>query len=202
MPAAGTSTDPTVNATLFIPEALAASGADPTLVDAAMAETDRLEATIDELMDLAEAPRTSEQVDLAHLAATRLDAWQSLARAEGRRVVFAGGPVAPVQARAAAIGQSLQVLLDNALRHGDGTITVSVDGVPGGVRLCVADEGPGFPARQGLPQPEQQRGRGLALARSLVEAEGGRLQIGQPRHGAIVCLMLPAASTGAGADSH
>jgi signal transduction histidine kinase len=36
-------------------------------------------------------------------------------------------------------------------------------------------------------------GRGLALARSLVEAEGGRLQIGQPLRGALVCLLLPGA---------
>ena len=175
-------------------EALAAAGADAELVDAAMGETDRLESTIDELLLLAEAPRTEELVDLAHLAATRLDAWQALARAEGRRVVFAGGPVTPVQARAAALGQCLQVLLDNALLHGDGTITVSVDDVPGGVRLCVADEGSGFPPRQGPPRPGSQGGRGLALARSLVEAEGGRLQIGQPGRGALVCLLLPVAA--------
>jgi signal transduction histidine kinase len=177
-------------------EALAAAGADTELVEAAMGETDRLEATIDELLVLAEAPRTHELVDLAHLAATRLDAWQALARAEGRRVVFAGGPVTPVQARAAALGQCLQVLLDNALLHGDGTITVSVDDVPGGVRLCVADEGDGFPPRQGPPRAGSQGGRGLALARSLVEAEGGRLQIGHPEHGALVCLLLPVAAAG------
>jgi signal transduction histidine kinase len=178
-------------------ESLEVSGADPELVAAAMAETDRLESTIDELLALAEAPRSEEFVDLARLASARLDAWQALARAEGRRVVFeGGGGVALVQARAAALGQCLQVLLDNALLHGDGTITVSVDAVPGGVRLCVADEGPGFPPRQGPPGASRSSGRGLPLARSLVEAEGGRLQIGSPQHGAIVCLLLPGASTG------
>ena len=176
-------------------EALEASGADQELTDAAMAETDRLEATIDELLALAEAPRTEETVDVSRLAATRLDAWEALARAQGRRVAFEGAPVAPVQVRAAALGQCLQVLLDNALLHGDGTITVSVDDIPGGVRLCVADEGPGFPPRQLPLGHAEQGGRGLALARSLVEAEGGRLQIGRPQHGAIVCLLLPAASS-------
>lgn len=179
-------------------EALGASGSDAELVAAAMAETDRLESTIDELLVLAEAPRTGETVNLGRLAAARLDAWQALARAEGRRVVFSGAPVALVQARAAALGQCLQVLLDNALVHGEGTITVSVDDVEGGVRLCVADEGPGFPPRQGAPDARRHGGRGLALARSLVEAEGGRLQIGRPQSGAIVCLLLPAASGGAG----
>ena len=168
-------------------EALAAAGADTELVTAAMGETDRLEATIDELLTLAEAPRSEEFVDLQRLASARLDAWQSLARAQGRNVVFEGGSGGLVQARAAALGQCLQVLLDNALVHGAGTITVSIDDVAGGVRLCVADEGPGFPPRT------QQRagGRGLALAKSLVEAEGGRLQIASPQHGAMVCLLLP-----------
>lgn len=175
-------------------EALEASGADPELIAAAMGETDRLEATIAELLTLAEAPRTDELVNLGRLAAARLDAWQALARADGRRVVFRGAAVPPVQARAAALGQCLQVLLDNALEHGAGTITVSVDAVEGGVRLCVADEGPGFPPRQGPPGAGRHGGRGLALARSLVEAEGGRLQIGQPVSGALVCLLLPAAS--------
>ena len=178
-------------------DALAASGADPELVEAAMAETDRLESTIDELLVLAQAPRTEEMVNLGRLAAARLDAWQALARADGRRVVFEGASVPPVQARAAALGQCLQVLLDNALAHGSGTITVSVAAVEGGVRLCVADEGPGFPPRQGPPDARRHGGRGLALARSLVEAEGGRLQIGRPQRGAIVCLLLPAASGGA-----
>ena len=175
-------------------EALAMSGADAELVAAAMAETDRLEATIDELLTLAQGPRSTELVDVARLAATRLDAWQALARAEGRKVVFEGAAVPPVNARAAALGQCLQVLLDNALLHGDGTITVSVDVAPGGVRLCVADEGPGFPPRHA--GPSRPGGRGLALARSLVEGEGGRLQIGDPRHGAIVCLLLPEAAAG------
>ena len=173
-------------------ESLEVSGADPELVAAAMAETDRLEATIDELLALAEAPRSEEFVDLARLASARLDAWQSLARAEGRRVVFEGPDgIALVQARAAALGQCLQVLLDNALEHGEGTITVTVGDVPGGLRLCVADEGPGFPPRHGAPDASRSSGRGLPLARSLVEAEGGRLQIGRPQHGAIVCLLLP-----------
>ena len=178
-------------------ESLQVSGADPELIAAAMAETDRLEATIDELLALAEAPRSEEFVDLSRLASARLDAWQSLARAEGRKVVFEGGDgVALVQARAAALGQCLQVLLDNALEHGEGTITVSVSGVPGGVRLCVADEGSGFPPRTGPPDASRSSGRGLPLARSLIEAEGGRLQIGQPQQGALVCLLMPGATSG------
>lgn len=182
-------------------EALAATGADAGLVDAALVETDRLEATIDELLTLAQPPAGEELVDLARLASARLDAWQALARAEGRQVVLDARPATPVRARAAAVGQSLQVLLDNALLHGDGTITVAVAEVPGpGVRLCVADDGPGFPEAD-VTSADGARGRGLPLARSLVEAEGGRLFVERPARGALVCLLFPAmsAATGNGA---
>ena len=177
-------------------EALEATGADAELVAAAMAETDRLETTIDELLTLADPHDDAELVDLGSLAAQRLEAWQSLARAAGRDVVLDAGPVAAVRARSAALGQCLQVLLDNALEHGAGRITVTVRHVHGpGARLCVTDEGPGFPPGD-LPQTSDReatrRGRGLVLARSLVEAEGGRLVIERPVQGAKVCLLMPA----------
>lgn len=199
-----------------------AAGA-PELVTAAMVEADRLEATIDELLALADAPGDTDRVDLGALVTERLDAWQALARAEQRRVVVQQGVAPPVRARAAAIGQSLQVLLDNALAHGQGTITVVIEGVErragqeqAGARLCVADEGPGLPpevaalvtgdtpgARRGRegdhgggsdgPADGRSDGRGLALARSLIEAEGGRLRVARRDSGAMVCLLLPAA---------
>lgn len=171
------------------------------LVAAAMAEADRLEATIDELLALAAAPAGTERIDLGEVVADRLDAWQALARAQNRRVVVQQGVAPPVRARQAAIGQCLQVLLDNALTHGKGTITVVVEGVGGaergqaGARLCVADEGPG-PPPEVLSDPgngpARGSGRGLVLARSLVEAEGGRLRFDRDGPGSMVCLLLPA----------
>lgn len=179
-------------------EAVATEADGPPLVAAAMAEADRLETTIEELLALAATPAAAEGLDLGELVAERLDAWQALARAQGRRVVVQAGVAPPVRARAAAIGQCLQVLLDNALEHGAGTITVVVEevaGVPGrdraGARLCVADEGPGFP-RDPASGQAHATGLGLSLARSLVEAEGGRLHVERSRPGAMVCLLLPA----------
>lgn len=187
-------------------EALEGAGADTALLAAAYGEADRLEATIRELLELAAAPRGDAELDLAALAAQRLDAWRSLARAQGRQVVLDARPAPKVRAREAALGQSLQVLLDNALEYGAGTITVSVGEVAGGVRLCVADEGPGIPPEReddlfradpaAPPRPGRDgrtahAGRGLPLARSLVEAEGGRIHLERARPGAVVCLLLP-----------
>lgn len=191
-------------------EALEATGADPALVAAATAEADRLEATIAELLALSDAPPADRLCDVVEVASARLDAWQSLARTAGREVVLETSPVPPVRARPGAIGQCLQVLLDNALEHGGGKITVSVQAVAAGgglgltgegpdtkwVRLCVADEGPGIPAdRQGgllSGRADAAVGRGLALARQLVEAEGGRLTVERTAPGAMLCLLVPA----------
>jgi signal transduction histidine kinase len=175
-------------------EALEATAADPDLAAAAITEADRLEATIDELAVLAEPAASEELVDLAGLAAERLDAWRALARAQGRQVVLDAAPVPLIHARPAALGQSLQVLLDNALEHGAGTIRVTVHPVAGGARLCVADEGPGIPSgAEASLLNGRAAGRGLPLARSLVEAEGGRLRLERARPHAMLCLVLPAA---------
>lgn len=196
------------------------------LVDDALMELDRLDATISELLTLASPGATERTFDAADLVAERLQAWAVIAESDGREVRFEP-PAAPplVRARPAAVGQALQVLLDNALGHGAGTITVSVAATyaddPRWVRICVADEGPGFDEAR-LPPPTRadrgDGGRGLPLARSLMAAEGGLLRVekptsvgsaerrGQPpadpsppaagRAGARVCLLVPAAPAG------
>ncbi|MBW3621183.1 MAG: HAMP domain-containing histidine kinase [Actinobacteria bacterium] len=168
-------------------------GADPDALAAALAEADRLEATVDELVALTGLDAPEREVDLGALVTGRVDAWRELAAADGRRVELDVAPTPPLRVRPAAVGQALQVLLDNALAHGAGTVTVQVRATGGdrgegpGVRICVLDEGSGAgpaaaPARAGAdrgggPLPVRG-GRGLVLARSLIEAEGGRLTIG------------------------
>jgi signal transduction histidine kinase len=160
-------------------------------LDAAEREIDRLEATIHELLTLADAGTQPGRVDLQALTLARLDAWRTIAEAAGRAVRVTREPVPAVRARPGAVGQALQVLLDNALEHGRGDVTVWLEAIRRGtrswVRLCVGDEGPGV-------RPDHLTGgtgRGLPLARSLVEADGGRL-VAESAHGGRVCLLLPA----------
>jgi signal transduction histidine kinase len=131
-------------------------------------------------------------VDLAALVDRRLPAWRALAEERGRSVVAELLPSPAVRVRPEALVQALQVLLDNALEHGEGTVTVRVaparpDEPDVAVRVCVADEGPGPDAV--IERPD---GRGLPLARALVAAEGGRLTVAGSDGGTRVCLVVPA----------
>lgn len=187
-------------------DALEAGGADADSVRAAEVEVDRLDATIDELVALTRVETTDQATDLSTLVRERLAAWETLAAEQGRHVTVEAVPAPSVRVRPAAVAQALQVLVDNALDHGRGAITVRVaPTVPdqpagGGVRVCVVDEGPGLPDdaldppagrdRGGGPLPVRG-GRGLKLARSLVEGEGGRLVTDPEAPTTTICLLLP-----------
>src|ERR1700712_3370709 len=96
-----------------------------------------------------------------------------------------------------AVEQILDVLLDNAMQHGRGAVTVTFRIADTAVAIDVTDEGSGL---SGDPQalfvrrsaPSLNHRIGLTLARTLAEAEGGRLVVSRRNPPTFTLLMREA----------
>ena len=100
----------------------------------------------------------------------------------------------------------LRNLLDNAQRHGQGPLDISLRRIDGAVQLTVRDHGPGIPADQ-LPQlcqaffrldADRQRstggvGLGLYLCRLVAQAHCGELVLENAGPGLRARVQLPIA---------
>jgi signal transduction histidine kinase len=123
----------------------------------------------------------------------------------------APGPVPEVDVDPLRIGEVLANLLTNAIRHTPrgGSVRVQVEPDPAGVAVAVADTGPGIDPRD-LPHVFDRfvksadsggAGLGLAIARSLVEAHGGRITAASvPGQGTTMRFVLPAVDGSTGSS--
>ncbi|HEY0537923.1 MAG TPA: HAMP domain-containing sensor histidine kinase [Actinoallomurus sp.] len=152
----------------------------------AMAEVDRLQRTIDDLLTLArDAPRHQEPLDLDGLLEEVRETWHADLAAQGRPLRIRVAPDLPAtHASTAAARQILGVLLTNAAGHGRGTVTVNVRDAGDALAIDVIDQGPGIDRRADelfhRRAAATGHGIGLAMAKSLAEAEGGRLRLSSP----------------------
>ena len=146
----------------------------------ALRQVERLTGHLDELLALAEggAGRQRVSFDLGRLVAHHCQDWRARFTAAGRTLRVDARP-GSVVATPGLVGQVVDVLLDNALRHGAGTVTVTVDDAG----VTVADSGnvePGSTAGWFTDAaPGARHGRGLPLARRLVRADGGGLDLAE-----------------------
>src|SRR5829696_1845813 len=123
----------------------------------------------------------------------------------------AAGPAPEVDVDPVRVGEVLANLLTNAIRHtpSGGSVRVVVEPDPGGVAFTVADTGPGIDPRD-LPHVFDRfvksadsggAGLGLAIARSLVEAHGGRITAQSvPGQGTTMRFVLPPVDSSAGSS--
>lgn len=165
----------------------------------AITAVDRLEQTVTDLLVLARDARPDVgPIDLRAVVEDVAVGWRGRESAGGRAVRVAVEPDLPAAlASESAVRQVLAVLLDNAAVHGRGTVTVTARDTGDVLALDVADEGTGITepearlfARRGATAAGH--GIGLALARSLAEAEGGRLRL-TGRAPTTFTLLLPGA---------
>lgn len=175
-------------------------------IEDGLASIDRLERTIDELLLLARERRTpSIALDLDQLLHEAEDEWRDRLADEGRRFTTSRAPnISKPLAGAGAVRQIIAVLLDNACHHGAGTVSlVARQAGPDAVALEVYDDGPGIPDSAVSESAGSRQGMGVALARRLAEAEGGRLTA--QRSPSVISLLLPVQRRGpveASTDAH
>ena len=160
---------------------------DPSSVRGALTEVDRLEATVEHLLALArDAHPVSGDLDVGVALDEAEERWRGPYAAAGRPLRTERGQGLPtVAGSAVSIAQVLDVLLDNALRHGAGRVDLRARAAAGGLVLEVADEGPGVPDDRLAAIFERRAGDGhgigLGIARTITEAEGGRLLVASGR---------------------
>lgn len=182
---------------------------DPDVVheaEEAMAQVDRLTEGIDELV---RSSRSSGSAATTVSVVSELEGvcgdWRPQFEDAGRALRLTGDRGVTASTTGSRLREAVSVLVDNAFAHGDGTCTVSVrliDGVPrreAMVCIEVTDEGGGVDNNLAPHIFDRgfsgagSTGVGLALARALIEADGGRLEL-QRRTPALFAVFLPVAS--------
>lgn len=151
---------------------------------AALAEADRLDNTVTELLAVARGETAStEPFDLAALARAHAAIWEPMFSRAGRSLTLHSAGTVDARASRGAIGQTLDILLDNALAHGRGSVLVSVSREGRRAFIRVRDEGRSISLGGQVDIFERGAsgdagtGVGLHLARALVEGIGGRLRL-------------------------
>jgi two-component system OmpR family sensor kinase len=179
-------------------------------------ETDRLTELAQALLviarvDSGKLPLVPGEVDgaqLLHAVSVRFDA---RVRASGRALVVDDAPRTQLTADARRLEQALDNLVENALRHGSGSIHLGAAVYDGIVELHVRDEGAGFPpefigkAFERFTRADPARGRGgaglgLSIVQMIARAHGGDARAANDAEGgARVTIELPVAGPGGGA---
>ena len=148
-------------------------------IRAALATADQLERTIDDVLELARSDEhLHHRVDLDDLVDDLRRRWHGVLAAQDRplQISTQSLPQQRAAASAAAVRQILDVLVDNAYRHGQGAVTVQARDADGAIAIDVLDEGRAGGGRTPDPDPARaSRGLGLPLAQQLAESQGGRL---------------------------
>jgi signal transduction histidine kinase len=157
-------------------------------------QADRLQSTIEQLLALAQGERAATaEYDVRAVVDERVAVWTPVLARAGRHLRVTTPEAVAAQGSPATLRQVLDVLIDNALKHGAGDVALSVHVTSASPVVSVSDEGPGIAAgdEQAIfdrgtslgpgarPGPGNRarpgHGVGLALARDLLAAEGGRL---------------------------
>ena len=177
-------------------------------VRSAADEVDRLARLADDLLVLARAdqgrlPVRRETVPLRSVFEAVSERFAARSVQAGRRIVGEAPERLEIQADRLRLEQAVGNLVDNALRHGDGTVSLAASEKDGVVELHVLDEGQGFRedfldrafdrfTRADDARSSDGSGLGLAIVAVVARGHGGTAgAANRPGGGADVWLSLP-----------
>ncbi|MEV4740339.1 ATP-binding protein [Streptomyces sp. NPDC049555] len=151
----------------------------------ALTQVERLTDVVQRLLTNSRDPKTGSAVafDLDEVIKQQIEEWRPAARAAGRALVRSGKQGLRAVGTPGAVSQVLATLIENSLMHGDGTVALRTRVTGNQAVVEVLDEGPGVPPDLGARVFERtvsgrnSTGLGLAVARDLAEADGGRLEL-------------------------
>ncbi|WP_437112514.1 ATP-binding protein [Streptomyces syringium] len=165
------------------------------------ADADRVNRLIAELLDISRIDSgrlevRRQPVDIVGAVRRHVQAHTAAGQRAERFRVRVVEPLPALWADPDKIDQVLGNLLENAVRHGEGTVTIEV--APArmkahteGTAVTVSDEGPGIPeesmgrvfTRFWRGSKRGGTGLGLYIVKGIVEAHGGTITVGRTPHG-------------------
>jgi signal transduction histidine kinase len=172
---------------------------------AALAQTERLAEVVGQLLgrvarrSVAGAPALASIDDVV---AQQVIEWDPAFRRLGRKLEVTGEKNLFAYVTSGSAAQVIATLLDNALVHGAGVVTIRTSQTPRSAVVEVRDEGRGVP-QELVPRIFERTvsgrpggtGLGLSLARSVAAADGGQVVLVRPRP-AVFAVFLPRGRTG------
>jgi signal transduction histidine kinase len=172
---------------------------------AALAQTERLAEVVGQLLGRARRSSSGAPAvaSVDEIVGQQVIEWEPAFRRIGRRLAVTGEKGLFAFATPGGASQVIATLLDNALVHGAGTVTIRTSRTRRSVVVEVRDEGSGVPAElaprifeRSVSGAPGGTGLGLALARTIAAADGGQVVLVRPRP-AVFALFLPHATADA-----
>ncbi|MGW4274742.1 ATP-binding protein [Streptomyces seoulensis] len=179
------------------------------------ADADRVTRLIAELLDISRIDSgrlevRRQLVDIGAAVGRHVQAYVAAGQPADRFLVRVEQPLPDLWADPDKIDQVLSNLIENAVRHGEGTVTIDVtpaaspregdDAAHAATSVTVSDEGPGIPeesmnrvfTRFWRGSKRGGTGLGLYIVKGIVEAHGGAITVGRaPGGGAQFRFTLP-----------
>ncbi|MFI8006892.1 ATP-binding protein [Streptomyces sp. NPDC086010] len=176
------------------------------------ADANRVTRLIAELLDISRIDSgrlelRRQPVDISAAVERHIQAHTANGQAPGRFLVHTRRPLPMLWADPDKVDQVLGNLLENAVRHGEGTVTIEIAPAPApaksdesGTSVTVSDEGPGIPeesmarvfTRFWRGSKRGGTGLGLYIVKGIVEAHGGTITVARgPGGGAEFRFILP-----------